>query len=225
MNNLRLAIFDCDGTLVDSQHAIIATMTAAFVAHSYEQPTAHAIRRVIGLPLDEAIGVLLDGSTEVLTQQMAQTYKDIFYNNRQAGGVDEPLFPGVEPMFDALLRDGWLLGIATGKAMRGLKATLENHGFFKHFVTMQTGDVALGKPNPDMLLRAMAETGVAAADTFMIGDTTFDMDMASNARTKGIGVSWGYHDRDELHRCGACVVIDEFSVLPQVLNDLSVPDG
>jgi phosphoglycolate phosphatase len=225
MKKLRLAVFDCDGTLVDSQQSIVKTMAAAFAAHSHEQPAAQDVRRIIGLQLDQAIGVLLPEVAESQVRQITQSYKDIFYNYRLAGAVNEPLYPNVEVMFDTLLSDGWLLGIATGKSMRGLKATLKTYGFLKYFVTLQTADVALGKPNPDMLLRAMAQTGAEPADTFMIGDTTFDMNMANNAKTKGIGVSWGYHTPEELHDCGACTVIDEFTMLPRVLDDLTACGG
>ncbi len=221
MTKNRLAVFDCDGTLVDSQHSIIATMTATFKHHDLPPPEPSDVRRVIGLSLSETMAVLLPGSGPDHNQEMAETYKHLFHDKRITGDVAETLFEGARDVIEKLTHDGWLLGVATGKAMRGLKATLIPHGLLEHFITLQTADIALSKPNPDMLHRAMSETGVDAADTVMIGDTTFDMEMAQNAGTKSIGVSWGYHESDELHNAGAKHVIDDFSTLPSVLEKLT----
>ncbi len=113
-----------------------------------------------------------------------------------------------------------LLGIATGKSRRGLMATLERHGLERRFVTMQTGDNGPGKPNPDMLIRAMDETGTEPDDTVMIGDTTFDVAMARAAGAVAIGVGWGYHDAEELRAAGAHHVIGAFEELPATMNAL-----
>ena len=112
------------------------------------------------------------------------------------------------------------MGIATGKASHGLVATLEPHGILDYFVTQQTSDVAEGKPHPDMVLKAMKETGSRTEETIMIGDTTFDMEMARNAGVKGVGVSWGYHKPDELYQAGAEIVIDDFDDFPNILFSL-----
>lgn len=221
MEKLRLAVFDCDGTLVDSQHSIIHAMETAFDFHDISAPTAKAVRRIIGLPLEEAIGILAPGTEMSLHSEVATTYKTVFRDLRASGDVHEPLYPGVEAAVSNLEKAGWLLGIATGKAMRGLIATLEPYGLIEYFMTRQTADVALGKPHPDMLEKAMADTGVDAASTVMIGDTTYDMEMARNAGTRSVGVSWGYHASEELHSAGADVVIDGFEVLADTLESLT----
>jgi phosphoglycolate phosphatase len=105
------------------------------------------------------------------------------------------------------------LAVATGKSRRGLDATLARHGLEGRFMALKTADDGPGKPNPHMLLDAMAETGVTPDSTVMIGDTVFDIEMASNAQVRSIGVSWGYHDPDELRAAGAAGVIDEFGEL------------
>ena len=220
MKNLRLAVFDCDGTLVDSQHSIIATMTATFERYNHTPPNASSIRRVIGLPLIQCISILLSGSDQVEYDKMAETYKKLFHEERIAGNMNEPLFPGTIETIENLADAGWLLGVATGKAMRGLKATLEPYDLLKHFITMQTADIAQGKPNPDMLYRAISETGVMASDTVMIGDTTFDIEMACNAGIKSIGVSWGYHPTEELLEAGADRIIGDFHELPLALETI-----
>jgi phosphoglycolate phosphatase len=219
---LRLVVFDCDGTLVDSQHAILRAMTAAFSAEGMAAPSGEAVRRIVGLPLEECMARLALGETAARCARLVEGYKAAFFALRQRPDHYEPLFPGALDALDALERAGFLLGIATGKARRGLLAVLERHGLERRFVTLQTADLCPGKPNPDMLLRAMAETGAAAEDSVMVGDTTFDMEMARNAGVAGIGVGWGYHPADELKAAGAHLLIDDFAALAPALARTTV---
>ncbi len=215
---VKLAVFDCDGTLVDSQHSIIASMDAAFDAHAVPRVGRDAIRRVVGLPLLTAIHHLIPNAPASLVEDVRAAYGRAWHHIRETEGLNEPLFPGLGTVLDQLERDGWILGVATGKSRRGLDGTLETHAILDRFVTLQTADRARGKPHPEMLLNAMDETGAAPADTVMIGDTTFDVEMACNAGVIAIGVSWGYHEVEELHLAGATEVIDAFDKLPVVLN-------
>ncbi len=210
----RLAVFDCDGTLVDSQHAIVATMVIAFGAHGLPDPSAEAIRRTIGLPLQQGIARLAPAETPEVHADLADTYRDSAQRNYADGTHEAPLFPGVAEVLDVLSAAGVLLGVATGKGLRGLTATLSDHALNDRFVTLQTADSARGKPHPEMLLRAMSETGARPAHTVMIGDTVYDVEMARNAGVAAIGVSWGYHSAAELREAGAALVIDDFSELP-----------
>jgi len=218
---LRLAVFDCDGTLVDSQHSIVASMHAAFEHHGFEIPDAEAVRRVVGLPLDVAIRQLAPHVDVAYSEEVSETYKSAFYEMRQAGDVQEPLFPGISGVLDHLDAAGWLMGVATGKSHRGLTATLHHHNLYERFVTHQTADRALGKPNPDMMYKAMSETGAEAVDTIMIGDTTFDIEMAANAGVRSIGVAWGYHQAQELLDAGAACVVNHADDLTEALFDLA----
>ncbi|MBF0247135.1 MAG: HAD-IA family hydrolase, partial [Alphaproteobacteria bacterium] len=168
---LRLAVFDCDGTLVDSQHSIIHAMHAASDRHGFDRPGADAVRRVVGLPLEIAMQHLFGVDARV-GEDMCLSYKSAFFALREGGAVSEPLYPGVSEVLDSLDRAGWLMGIATGKSMRGLVSTLNTHGLSDRFVTLQTSDVAHGKPHPDMMFKAMSATGAEPGDTVMIGDTT-----------------------------------------------------
>lgn len=216
---LRLAVFDCDGTLVDGQHMIHAAMAAAWAAEALDvAPTIEAVRRVVGLELVTAIAMLLPDGDAPRHARMAEAYKAAFFAARQQGGVD-PLFPGCREALAALERDGWLLGVATGKARRGLDAVLALHDLAGHFVTRQTASDAPGKPHPGMLERAMAETGVGPGETVMIGDTTYDMEMAGNAGVPAIGVAWGYHAPEELRAAGARRVVADFPDLVSLLAD------
>ena len=217
----RLAVFDCDGTLVDSQHTIVAAIAAAWRAEGLEPPGARAVRRGIGLPLIEAVARLLPEGEPEDFERLARHYKAAFSELRRRPDHEEPLFPGAVEALDALAAGDYLLGIATGKSRRGLDATLARHQLTGRFATLQTSDDGPGKPNPGMLLRAMAETGAGAEDTVMIGDTSFDMLMARSAGAVAIGVSWGYHDAGELVDAGARLVIESFKELPSVLDALN----
>ena len=215
--SVRLAVFDCDGTLVDSQHSIVASMYAAFEHHGFEIPEAEAVRRVVGLPLDVAIRHLAPHVDEAFSQEVSETYKSAFYDLRQAGDVEEPLFAGISDVLDRLDAAGWLMGVATGKSHRGLSATLHHHHIYDRFVTHQTADRAHGKPHPDMMHKAMSATGVNTDDTIMIGDTTFDIEMAKNAGVRSIGVTWGYHQPQELLDAGAACVVTTADELASAL--------
>ncbi len=217
---LRLAVFDCDGTLVDSQHSIVAAMQAAFSADDHAEPAASAVRRIVGLPLIDAIARLLPEQDAETHDRLREGYKEAFSGLRANDAVREPLYPGATESLDAFAAAGWLLGVATGKGHRGLMATLDGHGLANRFATLQTADRAPGKPNPDMLFRAMRETGADVADTVMIGDTTFDMEMAVNAGTRAVGVAWGYHGADELRSAGAHIIVDGFGHLTEAVQEL-----
>jgi phosphoglycolate phosphatase len=217
---IRLAVFDCDGTLVDSQYSIIAAVHGAFDAQGLARPDDEAIRSGVGLPLLAAMVRLAPDQSDAVHESLKSGYSDTWQELRRQGALDDPLYPGAVKTLNDLRDNGWLLGVATGKSHRGLVSTLELHGIADMFETLQTSDRALGKPNPDMLLRAMTETGAGVHDTVMIGDTTFDMEMAVNAKTPAIGVAWGYHDVEELIASGASAVAREYGELAPMLDEI-----
>lgn len=203
----RLALFDCDGTLVDSQHSIIEAMRRAFEGGKLAPPSRAHVLSIVGLSLPHAMARLLPDADADYHDHMAGQYKRAFHAMRQEGGVAEPLYDGMADLIAALDADGWMLGVATGKSDRGLNLCLTSHGLIDRFVTLQTADRHPGKPHPSMALQAMADAGAAPETTVMIGDTSFDMEMAVNARVRGIGVPWGYHSREELIAAGASAVV------------------
>ncbi|MDP6173075.1 MAG: HAD-IA family hydrolase [Rhodospirillales bacterium] len=217
---IRLAVFDCDGTLVDSQHAILDAMGQAFRAEGREAPDPHAVRRIIGLELSHAMAQLLPEAEHQTHLDLAEAYRGVAYAQRQQGMHEEPLFEGAREVIETLAAAGWMLGVATGKSSRGLAEVLTGHGVDKYFSTLQTVDTASGKPAPGMLLQAMSETGAEPARTVMIGDTSYDMLMAGNAHASALGVSWGYHARDELRDAGAQLIIDDFGQMQKALETL-----
>lgn len=214
----RLALFDCDGTMVDSQHNICASMDAAFRKHDLTPPDHHLIRRIVGLSLQEAVKQLLPEAEHDLVVSLAECYKDGFVALREAGGIHEPLYDGLAELIDRLENDGWMLGVATGKSDRGLNFVVEAHGLKDRFVTLQTADRHPSKPHPAMVELAITEAGASKETTAMIGDTSFDMEMAVNAGTRAIGVDWGYHDKHELIASGAETVATDMDHLYGILS-------
>jgi len=214
----RLAIFDCDGTLVDSGAAISAALVEAFEAHGLTAPPPQVSRKVIGLSLVEAMASLLPDASPAQHRAMAEDYKRAFAGMRSAGRVEEPLFDGVLELLDALEADGWQLAVATGKSDRGLNHCLESHGIHARFVSLQTADRHPSKPHPSMVEQAIADAGAAPGTTIVVGDTSFDMAMAANAGAAGIGAGWGYHEADELLAAGAFAVADEPSAVLDLIR-------
>ena len=204
----RLAIFDCDGTLVDSGAPIYAALKTSMERHGFDVPPPEVSRRVIGLSLTEAMAALLPQAKAEQHAQLAEDYKQAFKGLRAAGQVDEPLFEGVLDLLDALESDGWLLAVATGKSDRGLKHCLDRHGIHARFMSLQTADRHPSKPHPSMVEQAIADAGATPGTTIVVGDTSFDMAMAANAGAAGIGAGWGYHEPAELMEAGAIAVAE-----------------
>ncbi len=218
---LRLVIFDVDGTLVDSQGDIVAAMAAAFASVGLPLPMRETLLSIVGLSLDVAMPVLAPDADDVVHAQLVQAYKDSYMTLRAETGAAQssPLYPGALDTLKALNAvPDLLLGVATGKSRRGLDKLIEGHALEGLFITQQVADFHPSKPHPSMVLQAMADAGVSADNTVMIGDTSFDMDMAAAAGVRGIGVNWGYHDREKLKN--AHLVIDAFSGLIPALNDV-----
>lgn len=210
----RLAVFDCDGTLVDGQAAVCDAMAAAFAAHGLPAPDRHLVRRSVGLSLPQAVRALLPDAEEELRQGIDLAYRGAFRAAREAGQLVEPLYAGIRELLDALRDDGWLLGVATGKSDRGLEHCLATHGLSGHFITLQTADRHPSKPHPAMLEAALFEAGAMPGSAVMIGDTAYDMVMAVGAGVRALGVDWGYHTPNELTEAGAeAVARDPYHLL------------
>lgn len=205
---MKLAVFDCDGTLIDGQASICEAMEAAFAAFTLRAPPRATIRRAVGLSLPQAIRQLLPESTGEQQQALTEAYKDAFRTARSEGRISQPLFPGVENTLRALHDAGWTLGVATGMSDRGLTHCLAANGIADLFVTLQTADRHPSKPHPAMLEEALFEAGALPGEAVMIGDTAYDMQMAVSARTRAIGVDWGYHHPHELEAAGAEKVVE-----------------
>ena len=199
----RLAIFDCDGTLVDGQAEVCDAMERAFAEAGLPLPNRNEVRRSVGLSLPAAVRILAPNAAEAEQTKVVEIYKNAFRARRLEGNLSEPLYDGIAPLLTRLHSAGWLLAVATGKSERGLNACLSAHDIDHLFVSLQTADRHPSKPHTAMLEAALDEAGVLPSDAVMIGDTSFDMIMASDAGVRALGVEWGYHDAAELRATGA----------------------
>ena len=200
---LRLAVFDCDGTLVDGQGPICVAMEHAFAQVGLPAPNRHAVRRIVGLSLPHAVRRLVPQADDETVAQAVDAYKSSYRQARASGALVEPLFDGIANLIADLDARGWLLGVATGKSHRGLTHCLATHNLGHLFQTLQTADHHPSKPHPAMLEAALGDCGAEPAQAVMIGDTAYDMQMAVAAGVRAIGVDWGYHGADELRAAGA----------------------
>ncbi|MBT5433815.1 MAG: HAD-IA family hydrolase [Alphaproteobacteria bacterium] len=220
MNGVHLVLFDCDGTLVDSQFGICTAMTRAFELQGREAPSRAMILGGVGLSIDVAIRRLDPTLDEASVALVAQDYKAAFFALRQMPdhAAREPMYPGMADLVCSLHDHGVLMGVATGKSMRGLNYILDLYGLKKRFVTLQTPDNAPGKPHPGMILQAMAEVGANPAATVMIGDTSYDLEMARSAGVHALGVDWGYHPVAMLQEAGANAIAGDAAHLQALIG-------
>jgi phosphoglycolate phosphatase len=221
MSDLRLVVFDVDGTLVDSQAHILAAMARAFAAVNRPSPAREVVLGIVGLSLPVAMARLSpDDPGDVPT--LVDAYKHAFADLRHSGddAARSPLYPGARACLSALSAEPWtLLGVATGKSRRGLSHLIEFHDLGSTFQTVQVADDHPSKPHPAMLEACLAETGVDSGNATMIGDTSYDIEMGRAAGFRTIGVSWGYHAATALRDAGADTVIDDFATLNSVLAE------
>lgn len=216
---MRLIVFDLDGTLVDSHAFMNAVMTDTFAAEGLTPPTLKQVADASGLSLPIALEKLGGGNAAAI-DRMVLRYREIFHARVGVEG-QELLFAGARETVEHLAaQTDTLLGIATGKAMRGVERMLDANNFHDHFVTLQTPDTNPSKPHPGMLTSAMAETGVAAEHVVMIGDSTIDMEMAKAADCWALGVSWGAHNESQLIDAGADVVIHSYGDMIPAIDSL-----
>lgn len=215
---MKLVLFDCDGTLIDSAHIIHVCMERTFQDVGLEPPHLHRTKSIIGLTLDQAIAVLLQRPVDELVLKMVTQYRHHSLALRREGPVHEPFFDGVQDVLqDLAKRDELLVGVVTGKSRRGLDALIDLHDLGGAIVTSRTADECPSKPHPAMVLECCADTGIDSADTLVIGDAIYDMQMARSAGAGAIGVSWGYSTVKELSDNGAQHVLhDPRDLLPLI---------
>ena len=213
----RLVVFDCDGTLVDSQHLVVEGVRRAFRNLGLVPPAPAAVRRIVGLSLAEAVAALHPDGGADENATLVRKVRAELAESRRSPGNDSALYSGAAEAIETLGEAGFLLGVATGMSRRGLHATLDRFGLRDRFVTLQSADDAPSKPHPGMLRNAMAEAGVGPGETVVVGDTTYDIAMAVNAGVAAIGVSWGYHGADELRPAGAGLVVETFAELTRAI--------
>ncbi len=218
---MRLLVFDCDGTLVDSQQAIITATETALSAFKMPLPERKQILRAVGLPADVAMRRHATGVDDTLLAEMADVFRETYHHLSQQNDKGQVMFDGMYDLICALAgEEDTLLGIVTMKSRRGLNRVVEAYDIRRHFQTLKSAEDGPGKPAPDLLLEAMAECDMNAASTMMIGDTSFDMMMAKGANVYAIGVAWGYQDVDELEAGGADIIAHTPEELAEILRSV-----
>jgi len=213
----RLIVFDMDGTLIDSAAMILGAMRAAFAAIDMPAPDRSAILGIVGLSLPVAIARLAPQADAATLERLIAAYKADF----QAQRVTEtaPLYPGARALLDRLAGEAHtLLAVATGKSRRGLEHILEAHDLRGMFFCTQVADDHPSKPHPSMIEACLRATGAAPARAAMVGDASFDIEMARAAGVTGVGVGWGFQPPARLHAAGAVHVARDFDDLGQWLG-------
>lgn len=207
---MKLVLFDCDGTLVDSAGLIHQGMQQTFAHFGHPVPSLAATKSIIGLTLDIAIARLLGRvHADDEAQAMTAHYRSIFAGLRGEAHAAEQPFDGIPAVIEALgRREDVILGAVTGKSRPGLKRVLDNNGWSGLFMVARTADDCPSKPHPAMVTECCDEAGVVARETIVIGDAIYDMQMAKAAGATAIGVCWGYAAVDELFAAGADAVVE-----------------
>jgi phosphoglycolate phosphatase len=184
-----LIVFDWDGTLADSTTLIAQALQRACIDVGQPPPDDVAARFVIGLGLADALRTVAPALPVERYGELSARYREHYI----AREPDIPLFDGARELLAELDAAGYWLAVATGKSRRGLDRTLAANGLAGAFHATRCADEGFPKPHPDMLLHLMERLGVAPAQTLMIGDTTHDLELARNAGTSGVAVSYGAH--------------------------------
>ncbi|MEO0753325.1 MAG: HAD-IA family hydrolase [Pseudomonadota bacterium] len=216
---LALAIWDMDGTIVDSREVITHAMAEAFIACDLAPPHYAQTRTIVGLALDEACRRLAPkGASESTVSRLTAAYREAFIAHRKQPGFKEPLYQGAIDCLQRLAADGWLIAMATGKSRRGINALFEMHPLSGLFDTIHCADDGPGKPHPAMVHAAMDRVGAEPHQSVMIGDAVFDMQMGRKAGVHTLGVSWGFGEAEELESAGAHAVHRNFRTLESALD-------
>jgi phosphoglycolate phosphatase len=218
---MKLAVWDVDGTLVDSREVIFDCCRHALTQAGLPEPSYDAVRQVVGLSLGAALLVLAPGLGPDKILVVEQSYKSRFRQHRARPGFVEPLYAGAGETLRRLKAEGWRMAIATGKSRPGVEAIVDMHGWADLFQSTHCADDGPGKPHPAMLLQAMRACGAGPAQTIMIGDTVHDVRMAKAAGVRAQGVSWGFNTAAELNAAGADHVADDFTILNSMLDEFS----
>ena len=212
-----LAVFDVDGTLVDSRTSIHIGACEAARALGLPEPSYDRVRQIVGLTLDKALHTLEPQLTMAELAEFVAAFQKSF-RDRYEAGHEEPLYDGVMDTLRLLKKDGWKLAIATGQNSRGVARNLARAGWSDLFLSAHCASDGPGKPDPAMLLAAMHRNDATAQRTVMIGDTSHDMLMARNAGVTGQGVGWGFHTVEEQLAAGAAHVAEDFPDLEAALQ-------
>ncbi|MBX2849041.1 MAG: HAD-IA family hydrolase [Acidiferrobacterales bacterium] len=212
----KLLIFDWDGTLMDSAQKIANCIKAAARDLSLEEPSDSEAKNIIGLGLDQAMRILFPKLEQRQLSDLVEAYKYHFVIGDETA---QGLFEGVAEGLHQLHESGVFLAVATGKSRQGLDRVFGETELKRYFVATRCADETRSKPHPQMLLELLEYTAIDSKNSIMIGDTTYDMDMAKNANMHGLGVSYGVHAGQDLLKSQAVDVVDSFNSVVSWLSN------
>lgn len=213
MTDLKLVLFDCDGTLADSHGFLTHMVESAFRHVGAELPPPELMREFYSLHFNEFFR-RCDGHMSAEQIVAASEYMHSkLRTERETGAVTEPFYKGIHTALDALKADGYLMGIVTNKGGHGLKLVLASNQATDYFATLHHSDNSMTKPSPDMVLNALEATGVDPEKCVVVGDSVIDISTANNARVRSIGVTWAGRDAASLREAGAVNVIADVAEL------------
>lgn len=204
----QLLIFDWDGTVMDSAQKIVNCIQASARELSLEEPVFDDAKRVIGLGLDVAMQTLFPNSPPSQIVDLVDAYRIQWLQNDL---TSQSLFPGVRAGLEELAASGAFLAVATGKSRAGLQRQLEQLDLGKYFTVTRCADETRSKPHPQMLEEILDYTAIDPHKAIMIGDTTYDVQMAQQANIAALGAGYGVHQDHELHDSGALEVLSSFN--------------
>ena len=215
MSEYKLIVFDWDGTLMNSLSRIAACMQAAALDLDIEPASELQVHGIVGLALDLAIQRLHPFLSQEQVDSMRQRYSHHYI---EAESSPSPFYDGIPQMLDSLSARGALLSVATGKSRKGLSRVFGAHGVGALFHSSRCADETRSKPEPDMLLEILNMHSLAADEAVMVGDTEFDLEMASRAGVDSVGVTWGAHDINQLLRHNPKICVDSVDQLSRWLH-------
>jgi phosphoglycolate phosphatase len=219
MNLPPLAIFDVDGTLVDSRATIHRAAVESARGIGMAEPSYDAVRQIVGLSLAQALRELAPELSDADHAEFVAGFQAAFQRFHAVPGFKEPLYDGAERTLQRLKREGWIIAMATGNSRRGVERILNLHGWGDVFDTTWCADDGPGKPHPNMITKALEATGAEPRQAIMIGDTSHDM------RVHAQGVSWGFHTTAEVTAAGARHVAHSFEELDAALDAFAAALG
>ena len=217
--NLKLILFDYDGTIVDSEITIVTGIKHALDFYNYNIPSDEIIRKNIGRALLPVFGELTKNPDPQVHSNLLDAYREWYRIESEKGKIIDKLYEGAKEIIKKLYSDGYILGIATNKSKHGLIEGIERHEIKEFFTTIKTVHDCNPKPLPDMGISSMKEVNVNNKNSLMIGDTINDALMAKACEMNFIGVSWGFNDKETLINNGAIAVVNDFEELYLKINN------
>lgn len=215
--SIRVAIFDWDGTIVDSIEHIASSLHQAAADLGFPTLETAAYRNIIGLGMVDALKQLYPGVQDPDIEAIREAYSRYFFAKE---ATPQQIFAGMTEIIQSLRGSGVGRAVATGKSRRGLDAALDSSGLRPHFDVTRCADETRSKPDPRMLEEILAHYGIAPAEAVMIGDTSYDLEMAERIKMPAIGVRWGVHDDAVLERYSPVALVSSTQELQKVLAGL-----